>query len=64
MYPPGAKEGDTLVVLVGGKTLYCLRPIEKEEEEEEGKGREAGVRGYLFVGECYVHGGGGWWMGL
>lgn len=39
--PPGAREGDQLCLLLGGKTLLCLRPDRDS---------------YLFVGECYVHG--------
>lgn len=39
--PPAARQGDELCLLFGGQTLFCLRPS---------------GNGYLFVGECYVHG--------
>ena len=39
--PPAARDGDVLCLLLGGQTLFCLRP--------DGDG-------YFFVGECYVHG--------
>ncbi|KAI1373917.1 HET-domain-containing protein [Hypoxylon crocopeplum] len=39
--PPAAREGDELCLLLGGQTLFCLRPTKDS---------------HLFVGECYVHG--------
>jgi hypothetical protein len=45
--PDTMQEGDTVVVLHGGKTPFLLR--RREEGEEEGSG-------WLLVGECYVHG--------
>jgi hypothetical protein len=39
--PPAAREGDKLCLLLGGQTLFCLRPNGDD---------------YLFVGECYVRG--------
>lgn len=39
--PPAAAPGDKLCLLLGGQTLFCLRPAGDS---------------YLFLGECYVHG--------
>jgi hypothetical protein len=39
--PPTARQGDKLCLLLGGQTLFCLRPSGDS---------------YLFVGECYVRG--------
>jgi hypothetical protein len=39
--PPAARKGDVLCLLLGGQTLFCLRPSDGD---------------YQFVGECYVHG--------
>ena len=39
--PPAARGGDKLCLLLGGQTLFCLRPSGDS---------------YLFVGECYAHG--------
>lgn len=41
LFPEEAQEGDTVVLLKGGKTLYIFR--------EE-------TNGWRFVGDCYVHG--------
>jgi hypothetical protein len=62
---PAAEMGDRMVLLRGGKTGFCLRPIPKVEEIEEeveqgseGKAEddEESRQQYWFVGECYVHG--------
>jgi hypothetical protein len=41
LWPLAAKQGDKLCLLLGGQTLFCLRPNGDS---------------YLFVGEFYVHG--------
>jgi hypothetical protein len=48
LLPDDAKEGDKLILLIGGDPLYIIRPSEESESELEDE--------FKLIGECYVHG--------
>ncbi|KAK4499777.1 hypothetical protein PRZ48_007963 [Zasmidium cellare] len=50
LFPHGATEGDLVVALFGGNTLYVLGP-DQGVDKEKGERRR-----YQFIGECYVDG--------